>query len=194
MHIPLSRTFKTYLKERQFNQHLEKNKWTFSPFRKSMLLNEIPDWEQYYLPINIKNLTILDVGAGEGESAHFFLEHGAKQVICVELNSFCFPNLIQNSKNHNIVPILKPYSNKLLTSLHFDFIKMDIEGYEAQILKTHLPTPAVIEVHGLPLIEKFKRKGYIQQPINSEMETVHHTQYFYWKTNSTQENKVILSF
>lgn len=113
-----------------------------------------------YLPIDVRGLTVLDVGAGEGETALFYLAHGAKKVICVEANPACFNNLVANSKKHNIVPVLEPFNIEMLNEHDFDFMKCDIEGYEEMLLDTELVKPAVIEVHGLQLRDKFKAKGF----------------------------------
>jgi len=39
-------------------------------------------------------------------------------------------------------------------------MKMDVEGYEEALLDVELTRPAVIEVHGLQLRDKFQQKGY----------------------------------
>jgi hypothetical protein len=39
-------------------------------------------------------------------------------------------------------------------------MKMDIEGWEYLLLETELKSPAVVELHGLPLRQKFRDKGY----------------------------------
>ncbi len=39
-------------------------------------------------------------------------------------------------------------------------MQMDIEGYEEALLGVELSVPAVIEVHGLQLRDKFLKKGY----------------------------------
>jgi hypothetical protein len=57
--------------------------WVFSDFRKTIFIGEYADWETFYLPVNVKGLTVLDVGAGEGETARFYLEHGAKKLFAL---------------------------------------------------------------------------------------------------------------
>jgi hypothetical protein len=121
---------------------------------------------------------VLDVGAGEGESAWFFLNHGAKHVICVEPSPKAAPALLQNAKRHSaeitaIIDVFKPEH----FNLEFDFMKMDIEGYEDALLGLRLHIPAVVEVHGLGLRDKFKQLGY--RIVDSQLE-YSCTAYAYW--------------
>lgn len=68
MKLPFSRTIKTYWNIRFFNS----KDWKFSDVCKSMCVVEVEEWKKYYLPIDVKGLTVLDAGAGEGETAKFF--------------------------------------------------------------------------------------------------------------------------
>lgn len=49
-----------------------------------LLLLEVGDWKKHYLPVDIKGKTVLDVGAGCGETALFYFMNGARKVIAVE--------------------------------------------------------------------------------------------------------------
>jgi SAM-dependent methyltransferase len=158
MKIPFSRSVQKLLVERQARGMLKD--WCFSRTRINMLINEYKDMKANYLPIDVRGLTVLDVGAGEGETALLYLAYGAKKVICVEANPECFSNLVLNSKKHNIVPVLEPFNVEMLNEFDFDFMKCDIEGYEEMLLDVDLVKPAVIEVHGLQLRDKFAEKGY----------------------------------
>ena len=95
VHIPFQRTIGLYAKEYFL---YKPNGWVFSKGRKEMFIGEYKEWEKWYLPIDVKGLIILDVGAGEGESARFFLEHGAKKVICIEMDDVCFKRLELNAR------------------------------------------------------------------------------------------------
>jgi hypothetical protein len=44
-----------------------------------MIQTESLDWKKNYLPISVNNLVVLNVGAGEGEIARFFLANGAEK-------------------------------------------------------------------------------------------------------------------
>ena len=49
-------------------------------------MRELSVYRMFYLPIPVRGKVVLDVGAGEGETALFYLANGAKHVICVEAN------------------------------------------------------------------------------------------------------------
>jgi predicted RNA methylase len=147
------------IKERKLNHQLQASGWTFSEEKKSLLLNETIEWVKYYLPLSVSGLTILDVGAGEGETAKFFLENGATNVICIEPHVESFKILKLNAINHNLLAVNKRFELSDLKTPH-DFVKVDIEGYEEVLLDERLETPAIVEVHGLQLCDRFKAKGY----------------------------------
>jgi hypothetical protein len=155
MKLPFSRTIKNWWNIRFFNS----KGWKFSDCRKSMCLTEVDEWKKYYLPIDVKGLTVLDAGAGEGETAKFFLEHGAKKVICIEPDAQSFHNLADNALRHPITPINRKFQLSDL-DLDCDFMKIDIEGYEEELLDVDIKKPVVLEVHGLQLRDKFRAKGY----------------------------------
>lgn len=134
--------------------------WVFSDFRKQIFMREYAEWEMFYLPVNVNGKIVLDVGAGEGETARFYLEHGAKKVICIEPENNAFNLLVFNSKNRSMEGYNKAFDLSDL-NLEFDVLKMDIEGYEEILLDVpKITKPCIIEVHGLQLIEKFLKKGY----------------------------------
>src|SRR5207245_11276968 len=55
------------------------------PYCRNLLEKELVEWHKWYLPQkSIEGKTVLDVGAGCGETAFFYLKHGAQHVICVE--------------------------------------------------------------------------------------------------------------
>jgi hypothetical protein len=95
-----------------------------------MLKSELGLWHRAYLPIPEK-ATILDLGAGCGETAFFYLRHGAKRVIAIESNRQCFENI-----NHNFGP-----SDQVISiNERLDHIKCDIEGSEnGMVIETHFP-------------------------------------------------------
>ena len=140
---------------KRINKELRIQGWCFSHYRIEMILHETGDWTKHYLPINLKGKTILDVGAGEGETARFFLRHGATKIICIEPNKEAFSYLKLNTSKNRLVALNKPFELSDLNIPH-DLIKMDIEGYEEILLNVELDTPAVVEVHGLQLRDKFK--------------------------------------
>jgi tRNA G46 methylase TrmB len=161
-------------------KELKKERWVLSEPRVDLIAKESSSWERYYLPVSVKDKVVVDVGAGEGETAWFFLKHGAKRVICIEANQKAFRNLLRNAFEHNnITAILKRFSLPDLKIFPCDFLKVDIEGYEECLLNVQLAFPAVIEVHGLQLRDKFSEKGYrIDDSRNYEERS--YLSYAYW--------------
>jgi SAM-dependent methyltransferase len=179
---PFIRTINEWRIERKFRATLEASDWHFSIFREKMIIRETLDWKKNYLPISVRNMTILDVGAGEGETARFFLEKGAAKVICIEPSHESFKYLKRNAVSHPIVPINKFFEMSDLVTHPFDFLKMDIEGYEESLLETELSKPAVVEVHGLQLKDKFQKAGWrIEYQRLEDVKGYSCTTYAYWK-------------
>src|SRR5438093_12456875 len=98
-------------------------------YHAQILRDELDMWHRYYLPIKG---TVLDVGAGCGETAFFYLNHGAQRVICIESDETALECLHHNFDDNSRVVIV---------SAHLDGIKVDIEGSElGAIIETHFPT------------------------------------------------------
>jgi hypothetical protein len=107
-------------------------------------------WKQHYLEFLPKNAkTVLDVGAACGETALLYLLNGIEKVICLEPRPANFGLLEKNSlrNNWNISAFQEGFQLGLLTDLEFDFMKMDCEGCESELLKADRLPPCVIEVH-----------------------------------------------
>jgi SAM-dependent methyltransferase len=122
-------------------------------------------WEKYYIPpFSLKGKTVLDVGAGCGETVFLFFLHGAKKVIAIEPNVKAVKYLKENAKknNWNVKIISEKFSLKHL-NLDYDFMKMDGEGCEKLLLKLpKIEKPSVIDVHGKKLFKKFIERGWIK--------------------------------
>lgn len=137
--------------------------FTGTRYHATLLFDEWNAWQRLYLPnFSLKDKTVLDLGAGCGETAYFFLRYGAKQIFSVEPDPIAFRFLRKNIEtNHwNVVPIREPFRIEQFELARFDFIKMDIEGSESQLLHAErLPAPMVIEAHtsaiAASLIAKF---------------------------------------
>ena len=122
--------------------------------------SEWPDWKQWYLPdFDLRGKTILDVGAGCGESAAFFFEHEALRVVGIEPAPKAIECLRDNANvNHWNLEIIPREFRLSDLQTNFDFLKLDIEGAEAELLSLdHLPSCS-IEVHSEELLQKFKEK------------------------------------
>ena len=177
--FPFSRTFKNFVNLRRIKADLLASNWVFSPTRLSMILAEMSDWNRSYLPIDMSGLTVLDIGAGEGETAKFFLDHGAAKVICVEPCTRAYHYLARNTSAH---PEIKAINKRFMVKdvcLPHDFLKCDIEGYEEVLLDVKLPAPAAVEVHGLQLRDKFERAGWRIANLNNAND-YGCTSYAYW--------------
>lgn len=183
MHIPFDRTILNYLKTKNQNRSLAASKWTFSLLRRNMYFDELQDWRENYLPVSVVGKIVLDVGAGEGETAKLFLDNGAKEVICIEPDTASFNLLSFNASKHpGRLDIINRKFKLSDLILPFDFLKMDIEGYEEALLGVELRRQAVVEVHGLQLVKKFREKGYrIALPKDEVNRRVGCLAYAFWK-------------
>ncbi len=101
---------------------------SMGPLHRSYIETELEMWHEAYLPVG---KTVLDLGAGCGETAFFYLNHGADHVICVESDPEAVVHLRRNFGGDSRVTIL-PF--------HIDSVKMDVEGSEnGMVLETHFP-------------------------------------------------------
>jgi hypothetical protein len=93
---------------------------------RDILVGELELWHRVYLPIG--NI-VLDVGAGNGETAQFYLNHGAKKIICIESDA----GLLCENFAHDPRIMIVPFG--------IDSIKVDAEGCEENmIIETHFPS------------------------------------------------------
>jgi len=94
-------------------------------FHMAVLKAELPYWHVAYLPVKG---TVLDVGAGNGETALFYLLHGANKVVCIEPNATLLQENFKDDDRVTIVPMA------------VDTIKIDGEGCEeGMVVETHFP-------------------------------------------------------
>ncbi len=157
-------------KDRTYCIKLFGQKWTMPLLYAIMAQREQEQWEKYYLPnFSLEGKTVLDVGAGAGETALFYLKHGAKKVIAIEINPFAIHclafNVMIKKLNIEISPV--PFKLEHITE-EVDFMKCDIEGGEKILLNSDKLPPSIIEVNGKELItqfvEKFDMKDIRQPP------------------------------
>ncbi len=137
---------------------------TLSKYHAGSIICEWKDWERYYLPSSgLAGKTVLDVGAGCGETSYFFFHHGASSVIAVESDSVARQMLKLNAERNgwdregrHLKVLPRAFELSDLLNEHFDFAKFDIEGGEAQLLTLReIDFPIVLEVHGARLRDQF---------------------------------------
>ena len=120
-----------------------------TPYYMELLWREWRAWKNWYLPPwSMYGKTVLDVGAGCGETALFYYIHHASRVIAVEPETSLAPLLHQNKDRNrwNMEIVGRPFDRSMLR-WDFDFMKMDAEGCETQLLSVESLPPCAIEVH-----------------------------------------------
>ncbi len=119
--------------------------------RAGMMLYEWGTWNTWYAPasFDFTGKTVLDVGAGEGETVELYRLRGAKKFICVEPDPQRAAALRENSSRNGWEAEVhqESFSLKFL-EMPFDFMKMDCEGCETILLGRQIPFPCVLETHG----------------------------------------------
>jgi hypothetical protein len=114
-----------------------------------IIFGEWLDWKRTHLPpFSLKGATVLDVGAGCGETALFYFIHGVDRVICVEPNPELARIIGENFRYNkwNAEVQARSFDTEMLKQ-DFDFMKMDCEGCEAQLLSADRLPACVMEVH-----------------------------------------------
>lgn len=123
---------------------------------------EWEEWGRDYLPKDgLEGKTVLDVGAGEGETAAFFFSHGASKVIAIEPDPEKFRRLKANirSQGWNVEAIREEFNQYHIWEHVRDFTKIDAEGAESILLgEPSLAFPLVMEVHTDALRRTFKTR------------------------------------
>lgn len=131
------------------------------PIHASYLVHEWPLWQRHYAPIPLRGKTVLDIGAGCGETAYFYFGLGARRVVCIEPNIDAAKWLTRNAakRSWNVEIVQEQFRQAMLREFDFDFMKMDGEGCERELLQlSELPTPAVIESHSVQLTHDLARQ------------------------------------
>jgi len=132
--------------------------------RAGMMLYEWGTWTKYYVPrgFDFHGKTVLDVGAGEGETVELYRLLGAKKFICVEPDSQRAARLRENAaRNGWSAEVFEEGFSLRFLEREFDFMKMDCEGCERVLLGSRVAFPCVLETHGSSTTEEFlKMDGF----------------------------------
>jgi len=83
---------------------------------------EVFDYKEYD-HLNVENRYIVDIGAGYGETAIYFILRGAEHVVAIEPCPDVFNELLENLRLNNIMDKVSPI-NKAVASVH-DRINID---------------------------------------------------------------------
>jgi hypothetical protein len=126
------------------------------------MIYEFVEWHRdYKFPSSLENKTILDIGAGCGETIFFFALNGCRNFIAVEPNPQCADLIRKNAEKNSLnVKIFNDTFRKNHLNENFDFIKCDCEGGESILLEEEISKPIALEVHGEVLIKKFQEKHF----------------------------------
>jgi tRNA G37 N-methylase Trm5 len=118
-------------------------------------------WKAHYMPpFSLTGKTVLDAGAGCGETAYFYLANGAGRVVAVEANKERASLIEENATTNgwNVEVVAKPFSIDMLDSIPHDFLKVDIEGGERALLTYGGKVGEfVMETHGEELTQTLAR-------------------------------------
>jgi ribosomal protein L11 methylase PrmA len=121
-----------------------------SSYSKSMPITSLVNFligRDYRFPSSLKNKTVLDIGAGCGETIFYFALQGCRNFIAVEPNTHAADLLRKNTENNSLN--IKVY-NDIFRPSHlnevFDFIKCDCEGGEAIPLGKHKSKKSVSDL------------------------------------------------
>ena len=131
-----------------------------TPYYFELLWREWQAWKNWYLPPwSLKGKTVLDVGAGCGETALFYYYHGAKKVIAVEPQVSLTPLLKRNmDRNRWDMQVVEGRFQPSMLEWNFDFMKMDGEGCEDLLLKAERIPPCAMEVHERTVLDSLTRR------------------------------------
>jgi hypothetical protein len=123
-------------------------------------------WEKYYLPPRsiAHDGLIVDIGAGEGETAIFYMKHGYTNFRLVEVEPASLPFLsfnVEILRRHGCRVDVKYRSAKNEDMVSASFIKMDCEGCEMGLIADYpKDVPSVIEVHSNDAASKYAMLGF----------------------------------
>ena len=120
-------------------------------------------WRKTYIPTGgLRGKTVLDIGACCGGTAKLFFDNGAEKVIAIERDPVRVKMLRNNAGKFgwNIEILPREFRLEDLEIVR-DFTKVDIEGYEMQILEAPDKIgPCSLEAHNWYVHDRFKAIGF----------------------------------
>ena len=131
------------------------------------------EWQSFYLPepsklfptaplvSTVEHKTILDVGAGCGETAAFYFDKGARKIIAVEIDRQSSKMIKTNASlnDWNIEIINSPFDFTCLSRHEIDLAKIDCEKCEVGMLDCdEILFDVITEIHGRDLLVAFRKK------------------------------------
>jgi protein-L-isoaspartate O-methyltransferase len=184
--ITVSRTDHNEFYEYLYQKHLSNHGFTFrtdgnqnfvttpdglvllSPQFFSLVFDELYIMRIYGRP-GLTSKVVVDVGAAIGDTALYFAKLGAAHVYAFEMDELrckmARTNIARNKMQDRITLIEEPASAEKINSLHYDFIKIDCEGCEYDLvpnLELSGVSELVMEYHKspVPLLNALRGKGF----------------------------------
>jgi len=128
------------------------------------MLWEWRKWKRDYLPpFSLVGKTVLDIGAGSGETTYLYVLAGAKEIVCIEPSPEEAALIEENSANlgWKTEVIREPFKLEQLAMRKFDLVKVDCEGCESILLSLpEILVPMVVESHSRSITEALEKKGF----------------------------------
>lgn len=184
--ITVSRTDHNEFYEYLYQKHLSSNGFSFrndgdqyfvttpdgllllAPQFFSLVFDELYIMHIYGRP-ELTSKVVVDVGAAIGDTALYFAKLGAAHVYAFEMDKLrckmARTNIARNNMQEMITLIEEPASAEKINSLHYDFIKIDCEGCEYDLvpnLDLSRASELVMEYHKspVPLLRSLREKGF----------------------------------
>jgi SAM-dependent methyltransferase len=183
--IRVSRADHNEFYEYLYRRHLSENGFSFeSQDGKNLVTTPdglqltVPDFfslvfdELYVMRIyqpDLTSKTVIDVGAAVGETALYFAKLGASHVYAFEMDKsrceMARENIARNKMQERITLFEEPATADKVNGLRYDFIKIDCEGCEYELvpnLNLDGATEIIMEYHKSPepLAESLRAKGF----------------------------------
>ncbi len=126
--------------------------WDTLRIKDTASLSELKEWLEWYLPPASvpKDALILDVGARDGDSVFFYIQHGYSHFRLIEPNPDYYDDLDANTKEFERIGARVEIRKKAFTPNDLNgvaFAKFDCEGCEREIDFSLLKIPWVKENH-----------------------------------------------